>query len=119
MTGSLQDQNAICPTWCELPADHISPGGNWCLKHIRTVSRIGIPEIAGIRPGSEEPLCVEIRAPINGETHDGPPVIRISLAYSGSEDLTVSEARVLAAALHAATDLIDKGVMAEAASLAP
>ena len=112
MAGFPIDRDTICPSWCELPADHVSSPDHYDHEHIRDVTRICIPELDGIRSAAEKPVTVQIKGWVDWDRREWPPVVRLGLSCSGSsddeQDLTANEARQLAAALLRAADQVGR-----------
>lgn len=111
MAGFPRDRDTVCPSWCELPADHVLSSDHYDHAHIRTVAEIGIPKIDGLREPGENPVTVQIQGPVDWDDQEWPAVINVSLSGSDAldddQDLTAAEARELAAALLKAAELVD------------
>lgn len=111
MTGFPYERDTICPAWCELPPDHVFSDRDGSL-HVRTVAKLRLSEIEGVRSWSAKPVSVEVQSFIDWEQREYPPCVKITLADTGAtdgeQDLTADEARALAAALQEAADLIDR-----------
>ncbi len=104
-------RDTVCPSWCELPADHVSSPVEWDNWHNCVVAQFELAAIGQERTAGEKPLSVEVQVCLDEEGREYPPHIRLTLACTASspdeEDLTPDEARKLAAALQKAADLID------------
>ena len=110
MTAFPRDRDTICPSWCELPADHVILPDSFDHEHRRTVAQFDLPDVGELRSCGERPLSVQVHGYTDPYEREWPPLVYVGFAGTGSgeeEYLTAGEARALAAALLRAATLIE------------
>jgi len=114
MTESSDKRDIVCPSWCELPPDHVAgSGAAGGATHRRVVREIVLGKIEAIRDAADAPLRVEVEAYVDPEGREHPPTVRLTLSGASSpddpdaDDLTPAEVRDLAAALLEAVGLAE------------
>ena len=114
MTESSGKRDIVCPSWCELPPDHVTgSGAAGGATHRRVVREIALGKIEAIRDAADGPVRVEVEAYSDPEGQEHSPTVRLTLSGASSpddpdaDDLTPAEARDLAAALLEAARLAE------------
>ena len=63
MTETSGERDIVCPSWCELPPDHVAgSGAAGEATHRRVVREIVLGKIEAIRDAADAPLRVEVEA---------------------------------------------------------
>jgi hypothetical protein len=114
VNASPRDRDTICPSWCQLPADHIAESRFTDeMTHTQLVREISLAEIGTFRTAPDQPIRVQVEAFVDLDGCEYAATVKLSLCGAaddpdaGAEDLTPAEARELAAALVEAAQIAE------------